>query len=164
VLSYPLGALADRFHPLRVAMAAMVLYSISAFWGGFFATAPGTFTFAYVAHGVISGMFFTTSASLQQRLFPHSRFAQFASAATMLQNISIMTLAPIVGRILDHTHHVYRYTFLMGGIIAVFCLVSFAIVHRGFMNLGGPKGYVAPGDSEPQPEKNQQINEARPAH
>jgi hypothetical protein len=32
------------------------------------------------------------------------------------------------------------------------------------MALGGPKGYVAPGDSEPQPEKGQQIAEARPAH
>jgi MFS family permease len=162
-LSYPLGALADRFHPLRVAMVAMVLYMISSFWGGFFATTSGTFTFAYVAHGVISGMYFTTSASLQQRLFPHSRFAQFASAATMVTNLSIMMAAPIVGQILDSTHHVYRYTFLMGGIIAVCCLLCYAVVHRGFMNLGGPKGYLAPGESEPQPEKGQQITEARPA-
>jgi MFS family permease len=157
VLSYPLGALADRFHPLRVAMAAMVLYAITSFWGGFFALTAGTFTFAYVSHGVISGMYFTTSASLQQRLFPHSRFAQFASAATMVTNITIMLAAPIVGRILDYTHHVYRYTFLMGGIITICCLISFAIVHRGFMRLGGPKHYIAPGENEPQPEKSEQA-------
>ena len=132
-------------------MVAIALYSIATLWGGFAATTPVKFTIAFVLHGVISGCYFTTSASLQQRLFPRSRFAQFASAATMLIAISTMVLGPIVGTFLDYTHHVYRYTFLMDGVIAVLCLLAFAVVHRGFMHLGGPKGYVAPGDTEAEP-------------
>jgi MFS family permease len=164
VLSYLLGAVADRVHPLRAGMAALVLYAIASLLGGIYATTPTMFAVAFVAHGVISGTYFTTTASLQQRLFPHSRFAQFSSAATMFTAISTMLLGFVVGPVIDLNDHSYRLTFIMGFGITLLCIVSFAIVHRGFMALGGPKGYVAPGDSEPQPEKGQQIAEARPAH
>jgi MFS family permease len=164
VLSYFLGSLADRLHPLRVGIGALVLYAIAAFWGGVFAKPPMMFAIAFIAHGVLSGTFFTTTASLPQRLFPHSRFAQFASAAAMVLAISTMVVSFVVGGFLDYAHHLYRYTFTIGGIIAVAGLVSFTIVHRGFMALGGPKDYVAPGDSEPQPEKGEQITRSRPAH
>ena len=42
-LSYALGTLADRFHPLRLSMIAIALYGLTALWGGLFATTRDMF-------------------------------------------------------------------------------------------------------------------------
>ena len=143
-LSYFIGALADRYHPLRMGMAAMALYAANALWSAFFVTGPRTFAIAFVAHGVISGSFFTATASIGQRLFPVSRFAQFASAAALFVSVAIMIIAPAVGRFLDFSGHVYRYSFLVGFGLAVFALLASIEVNRRFVRLGGANAYVAP--------------------
>jgi MFS family permease len=143
-LSYFLGVFCDWFHPLRVSIVAMVLYAVCALWGAMYANDARTYGIGLVAHGVLSGTFFTTSASLCQRLFPRNRFAQFAAAAGMLGAVTQVIVGPSVGAMLDHNGHIYRYVFHVGlglTIIGTFCL---AIVHNHFMKLGGPKHYVAP--------------------
>lgn len=79
-LSYFIGWLVDKFHPLRMSMAALFAYAVVACLGRLYATTPETFLTAWVAHGVISGCFFTSVASLGQRLYPRDKFAQYASA------------------------------------------------------------------------------------
>ena len=86
-LSYSLGVVCDRFHPLRVSILAMALYAVCAAWGWMFATNASTFAMALVAHGVLSGTFFTTSASLGQRLYPHAHFA-FSGVLVWHESIS----------------------------------------------------------------------------
>ena len=144
VLSFFLGWMADKFHPLRIGMAALLLYAAVGLWGGFCATTPATFSFAYVAHGVISGCYFTGTASIGQRLFPRAKFAQFASAAGILMAIGCMIVPPLVGKFLDETGHVYRHTFGFGGALALVGLGTMALVHRRFLALGGPQHYRAP--------------------
>jgi len=144
MLSFPLGWLADRFHPLRVSIAALIGYVAVTVWGALFATTPATFFVAWVLHGVLSGCYFTSAASLGQRLFPHDRFAQFASAAGIVTAPANMLVAPIVGQIIDQTGNIYRYTFTAGCVLAITALILSAIVHRRFMQLGGPNGYIAP--------------------
>ncbi len=144
VMAYPLGWLADKFHPLRVSLAALVGYAIVTAWGFFFATSQSTFLVALVAHGVLSGTFFTTAASLGQRLFPHEKFAQFASAAGIIAAPANMALAPIVGWIIDVKADDYRYTFASACVICLTALWAGWHVYRQFMKLGGPKSYVAP--------------------
>lgn len=143
-LSYYLGALCDRLHPLRVSIVAMLLYAISSAWGAAFATDAKMFGVALVAHGVLSGMFFTTSASLGQRLYPHSRFAQFAAAATMIMAVSQIILGPALGRFLDWTHHNYRYTFVVGFVLSLLGAACLLVVLRKFKQLGGDQDYLAP--------------------
>lgn len=143
-LSYVLGSMADRFHPLRVGIGALVLYAVVALWGGIFATGPGSFAIALIAHVVLSGTFFTATASIGQRLFPRSTFAQFASAAALVLALGSMLLPPLVGKLLDLTAHNYRYTFFVGFGLAVLAVMASLVVHRRFMGLGGPKNYVAP--------------------
>ena len=143
-LAYCLGVFCDWFHPLRVSIVAMVLYAVCVLWGARFAYDARTFGIGLVAHGVLSGTFFTTSASLGQRLFPRDRFAQFAAAAAMLLAATQVIVGPSVGSMLDHNGHVYRYVFHVGlglTIVGIFCLV---VVHHYFMKLGGPKHYTAP--------------------
>jgi len=143
-LAYSLGSLADRFHPLRVSIIALGLYAIVTLWGSIYATTPLRYGIALVAHGVISGTYFTTSASLGQRLFPHSTFAQFASAAGLVTAVATIAISPFFGVVLDVSGHHYRYTYLMSFILTILALFLMLIVYRLFLRLGGPNHYAAP--------------------
>jgi MFS family permease len=143
-LAYGIGWLVDRFHPLRVSMCAMGGYMLLALCGSLWATTPDRFAVIYVLHGVLSGTYMTSAASLGLRLYPQSRFAQFASARGIVLSLFMMTLAPAVGILIDMTGNVYRHTFTVGFGLAVITLTAQVLVYRQFMRLGGPKGYAAP--------------------
>lgn len=143
-LSYFIGWLVDKFHPLRMTMAALLGYAVVAFLGRLYATTPETFLAAWVAHGVLSGVFFTSVASIGQRLYPREKFAQYASASAMVMSPANMVLAPLIGLLLDRTGKVYHHTFTAGGVLALVALTLAFFVHRRFMRLGGPKAYSAP--------------------
>lgn len=130
VLSFALGWLADKFHPLRLGLVTLGLYAATMLWGGFAATDTTTFGTALVLHGVLTGAFLTGTASLAQRLFPAEQFAQFLSASHIVGAVGYMILPPLVGLVLDHTGHVYRYTFTASGVLGVLALGSFVMVHR----------------------------------
>lgn len=143
-LAFFLGWAADKFHPLRIGIVSLGLYGVISLWAGLFATGPASFSFAYVSHGVISGIFFTGIASIGQRLFPRAKFAQFASAAGIINAIGFICVPPGVGRLLDVTGHIYHYTFVIGGAVAVLGMVLFVVVYRQFGELGGTKNYQPP--------------------
>jgi MFS family permease len=143
-LSYPFGALADRFHPLRVGILTMIAYAAITLWGGLYATTTGTYSFALVAHGVLSGIFFSCTASYTQKLFPQSRFAQFYSAYWLMFCISQVVTMTIVGKYLDLTGHHYRQTYLITCALTVVSVACLLEVYRRFKQFGGPDAYVAP--------------------
>jgi len=143
-LAFFLGWLADRFHPLRVGIASLLLYAVCTAWGATYATTPYRMGIAWVAHVVISGTFYTTTASLSQRLFPRLKFAQYASAGGIIGAIAAITFTPAFGKIVELTGTQYRYTYLMGCILCIIGIVLLLVVHHHFMKLGGLKGYVAP--------------------
>jgi len=143
-LSFVLGWLADLFHPLRTTMAALAGYALVSAWGSLYAKTAETFLTAWVLHGVLSGCYFTSAASLGQRLFPRSRFAQFASAAGVCLSLGTMILGPLTGSIIDGSGNRYRYTFAIGCGLSLLALAAACYVHGRFMKLGGPKHYMAP--------------------
>jgi hypothetical protein len=149
-LAYPLGALADWFHPVRTTMVALFLYALVTLWGGLYARDQFTFSIALVLNGVFGGVYYTTSASMGQRLLPRAEFAQLSSAGGIMGGISGMLFAPLVGLFLDYAHHDYRYTFLMSFVVSVAALIGLIIVHKQFMKLGGPNNYRAPEPSGKQ--------------
>ncbi|MDR3709588.1 MAG: MFS transporter [Capsulimonadaceae bacterium] len=143
-IAYFLGYLADRFHPLRLGIYTMIAYAAVTLWGGFYTNAPTMYAAALVAHGVLSGTFFTCTASLGQRLFPKLRFAQFASAAGIVGAVSNMVIAPAIGLWLDHAGHDYHYTYFMGFGLSVLAVILLTIVYSRFLALGGLVSYAAP--------------------
>ncbi|MDF3055795.1 MAG: transporter [Rariglobus sp.] len=143
-LSFFIGWLADVAHPLRLAMIALAGYVLVTAWGSVYATTPNGFLIAWVAHGVLSGTYMTSAASLGQRLFPHSRFAQFASAATVFVAFANMVMAPLMGLFIDQSGGIFRHTFTVACGLAMLALIAGFYVHAKFMKLGGPRGYVAP--------------------
>lgn len=147
-LSFFLGWLADKFHPLRMAIFTLVGYFVVTTWGSFYARTPDTFLLALVLHGVLSGCYFTGAATLGQRLFPHSKFAQFGSAAGILSAFGGMILGPAVGQVIDVSGKVYRLTFSIAAGITITALIAAIFVYWRFMKLGGDEHYVAPGEGE----------------
>ena len=143
-MAYPLGWLADRYHPLRVLIVTVVAYAVTSFLGGIFIRDSFTFSVALVAHGVVSGSMITAMASLGLRLLPRERFAEISSAGGIVGALLTMAFSPLLGLFLDHVHHDYRYTFIVGGWISLIALVALMVLHSKFMQLGGPHAYVAP--------------------
>jgi MFS family permease len=143
-LSYPMGALADRFHPIRVGIGVLILYTLLGIWGGLFGTTENGFLIGYVAHTIISGAFFTGTLSIGQRLYPQSRFGQFFSAANVMNATFFTILPPAVGWALDLSGHAYRLTFWIGGGLSALGLLGFLIVLRNYHKAGGDTAYEAP--------------------
>jgi MFS family permease len=143
-LAFFLGWAADKFHPIRIAIVSLGVYAFVALWAGLFANDTASFSFAYVTHGVVSGIFFTGTASIGQRLFPRVKFAQFASAGGIILAVGFICVPPLMGKFLDLTGGIYHYTFVVGGAIAALAAASFFVVYRQFCALGGMRNYTPP--------------------
>lgn len=147
ILAYPLGSMVDRYHSVRVGLVALTLYAASTLWGATCIRDANTFGIALVIHTVLSGTYFTATASLGQALLPRSKFGQFASAGSVLTALVSMTVGPVLGGMLDTTGHNYRLTFVAGFILSCVAALVMFVVYRRFMQMGGPTGYIAPGDT-----------------
>lgn len=144
VLAYGLGALADRFHPLRIGLAMLALYGALGVIAFFWIHDEFSFGVSFIAHGVIAGSYFTATASLTQRLYPQESFAQFSSAGGLLCGLGLTLLMPITGRFLDWIGHQYQYVYLLGSLFAFAGLGTGGFVYRRFVEFGGPFAYKAP--------------------
>ncbi|MDP0498292.1 MAG: MFS transporter [Verrucomicrobiota bacterium JB024] len=143
-LSYFIGWLADLVHPLRMLVVIMVLYSLATLYGVVCEKTAHSFLVLWILHGVISGCYYTSTASLGQRLFPHSKYAQFASAAGILGAIGTMFVGPAVGLVVDWRGNNYVYTFATGCMLAVLATVLGLYVYKRFLKLGGHQNYRPP--------------------
>ncbi len=143
-LSYLLGMLADRFHPLRCGLTALAAYMLLMFAGWMFMKDAENFGVIFVLHGIISGSYMTLTASLAARLLPRPLFAQFGSACSIVNAILSMLLGPVLGLVLDQLEYNYRYLFLFGGAIAVVGGLLLIKVYRNFLRQGGDADYQAP--------------------
>ena len=143
-LAYPIGWLADRFHPLRLTIAVLAVYSVAILGSYVLVRNAWTFSIALLVHGVIAGTFGTAGASIGQRLLPKAEFAQFSSAGGILSSLCAMSMAPAVGLFLDHAHHDYRYTFLMNFYLSIVAVAALMLLYTKFMALGGPDNFAPP--------------------
>jgi hypothetical protein len=55
-----------------------------------------------------------------------------------------IVLAPLVGLFIDGSGGAYRLTFIAGCGMSLLAILIAWKVHRQFMQLGGPNGYIAP--------------------
>lgn len=143
-ITYPLGSLADRFHPIRVGLWAMVFYAVATFAGFILPNESKVFFVTFLLHTVVSGVYFTGTASLAPRLLPQAKFAQFASAASLLTALGIMILTPTLGALIEYLGHQYRYAFLLAAVLSTLSAGAFILLLRGYNRLGGDKSYVPP--------------------
>lgn len=144
VLAYPIGILADRFHPLRVGMALQCVYILVALADGMLVRDARTFAVGIVAQSVVYGSWMTAVASIAQKLLPKANFTQIASAGSIIGSVTNISVPPLIGLFLDYHHHNYRYTFFISSFIATAAVLATAVLHHKFVQLGGPRNYIAP--------------------
>ncbi len=146
-----LGWLADKFHPLRMTLFALLMYAASTLLAFFLVRDARTFAAAHVICGTCSGIWLTATAPLGPALLPKMRFATFMSATGISIAIGSMITAPIVGRWLDYVNRHqppgsrdYHYIYLWASGFVTLSLIVTLVVYKKFMNYGGPKHYDAP--------------------
>ena len=144
LLSYPLGAVADRFHPIRCGIVTMAAYFLVMAVGWVLLADARCFGVIFVLHGVLSGCYMTVTASLPSRLVPRALFAQFGSAVGLIVSFCSMVMGPLLGGILDLLDHDYQSLFLLGGVLTLFSILLLFKVYRNFLKQGGDAGYRAP--------------------
>ncbi|MBO5959515.1 MAG: MFS transporter [Lentisphaeria bacterium] len=143
-VSYPLGWLADRFHPLRMSILALCVYLLTMIFGGCFTNNHFTFGLFLLLHNIFSGCYFTLSASLVAKLFPRSLFAQFNSANAMILALANTCLAMVFGAIIDALGGNYICVFWFGALMTLISVLTMLWVFRDFLRLGGDAAYTAP--------------------
>ncbi len=144
VLAYPLGILADRFHPLRVGLVSMVLYAAATLFGFFYAFTAGTFFIAFALHTVVSGAYITATASISQRLLPSSKFAEVSAAGGVIGAIAGIFVTPALGAFIEWRHNEYRYVFLLAGVLAIVTCLSYGVLFYQYIARGGDQAFVPP--------------------
>lgn len=142
-LSFPLGILADRFHPLRCGIVSMGVYALSMGISGFLLDGESGFGVAVIAHTVISGSILTITASLPMRLLPQMKFAQYSSACGLFGVLINLLGIPAIGHVLDVCGN-YRLLFFFDAGLAFLTVILMLIYYPFFLRHGGVKSYCAP--------------------
>jgi MFS family permease len=127
----------------------MAMYAVTLMLGAIFIRTPFSFGWAVFGHMVVAGFFLSASGALAQMLLPRIKFAQFFSASAAITAVGTIVLSTAMGYLLDKTHTNYRLTYAVSSVLAFTALGVMIVVHRKFMALGGPKGYVAPDPTLP---------------
>ena len=142
--AYPIGWLADRFHPLRLTIVAMALIVLSNGLAFLLVHNATTFGVAFVLCGTLWGFWFTAVAAVPSALLAKPRFASLDSAKSVASALGQMVVGPVCGWFLDLHHHNYHYMYLWACSLALLALVATIVVYRKFVGYGGPNNYVAP--------------------
>jgi MFS family permease len=145
------GWLADKVHPLRLTIVALFLYGLTTGVAFAYVHDARTFAAAHVICGTCSGFWLTATAALGPALLPKLKFATFASALIVADNVAKIVTSQIIAAIVVHLNRGrppelrdYHVMYLWACVFITASLLLTLIVHKYFMAYGGRRGYVAP--------------------
>ncbi|RZT11320.1 Major Facilitator Superfamily protein [Duganella sp. CF402] len=118
LLAWPLGWLADRYHPLRVGAAVLSAYALCMLVAWRVVDERTGFLVALIVHGVLAGCFLTGTVSLLPALLPRERFSQLAAISASLTALMVVVSTVGLGALLDATGRDYRLLYLAGALAA----------------------------------------------
>lgn len=118
LFAWPVGWLADRYHPLRVGAVVLTMYAICMLAAWRLVDERSGFLLALVVHGVLSGCFLTGTVSLLPALLPRERFSQLAAISASLTALLVVVSTVGLGALLDATGRDYRLLYLAGALAA----------------------------------------------
>lgn len=112
VLAFFIGAAADRWGAVHVSLVMLALYVLVSSAGFALVRDAGSFAWLYVAHVVVSGAYYTASASIPMALFPRLHFLQFNAAKDLMVGVATIAAGLLQGPLLDWSGHDYSLTLL----------------------------------------------------
>lgn len=166
LLLYPAGMIADRVHPLRVYLAAVVAQAVMgplniAFNFGRPLISLEVATWIWIGLSAINlpigTLFGASELPTLMKIFPMARYGQFCSAMTLVRAFAVIAGGLVCGAFLDfakrlHPNPDYCYRFLsiwntVFQAAAAFCLF---LLYREWKRMGGAQAFVPPGSIPPQ--------------
>jgi MFS family permease len=145
IIAYPIGYLADRFHPLRLIIVSLILHGMTVTFAFFFVRNAASFGVFHVLTGACAGCWLTAYQPSLPLLLPRAKYATMVSGITVASSIGTMMLAPACGWFLDHVvNHEYRYIYLWTVVFDAAALMATLVVYQKFNAYGGRTNYVAP--------------------
>lgn len=150
VLSLPIGWLADRYHPLRVGAVIIAIYAVLMLASSAMVQNSEQLRLGLIAHGVVSGAFWTATASLGQYLFPAKDFARFYAAMQVLAAFGYMALPPTLGAVFDGNGRDYRVSFLVAAALSLLSLIACLISLKNIGQVTRVHGCYVPPDICPK--------------
>jgi len=140
VLALFIGAAADRWGALRVSLGILALYALVSGAGFMWVRDGAGFAWLYVAHVVVSGAYYTASASIPMALFPRLHFLQFNAAKDLMVGLATIATGLLQGPLLDWSGHDYSLTLVSAAALSaggVMCLRKAGFANPPCMRPGG---------------------------
>jgi len=137
------GVFVDRFHPMRVTVAGMVLTMLTYFgcyWGVHDRTSLLVW---WCVNQVAIAIFLGAASALSPRLLPRDRYGQFVSANLIFGMIGMIFSPPLIGWLLERLAD-YRYAFALCGVCCALSLLMLVALYLQWQRLGGAGGYTPP--------------------
>lgn len=159
LLMFPMGMLIDKFHPLRVMIAAQIGYTAVALFKCVFLFHDfhrDTAFWIYLGLAMFYLPFFAANGMaglpLVMRIFPHERFGQFCAANAMVAAASSIITGALAGVFLDtarrllanYGDYYYRLVPAWTFFFAIFMLGASFLLYREWKRLGGDESYRPP--------------------
>ncbi len=142
VLTMPLGYLVDRFNPLRVYAAGMILVIACNCCGFIFVDDFGSFRWLTCGLTVAYTIQNCSTLPLFIALLPKDRYGQFCSAQAMFKSLVMIGATMLAGVVV--TMLGYRILFLWDAFFTLAALLCFGVLYRKWQLAGGRHGYQAP--------------------
>jgi len=157
ILLYPFGILADRFKPLRVSLAMMLVALPMGLVSFFFITDLTTFLVLGFANNVLKGLVASLELPFYASVPPQDRYGQFGSANQLFISVFMIGGTLLAGVFMDWfteggaRPEMYRYCYIWG--FACFTTSTFFmyLLYLSWRKHGGPNDYIPPSALDPIP-------------
>lgn len=140
---FVVGWFADKFHPMRVAVAGMGAVVASYFGCYLFVQDRGSLQLWWIFNQISIAVYLGAATALTPRLFPRERYGQFVSANLIFGMVGLILTPPVIGALMEWLRD-YRYAFALCGALNVLAFAALLGLHHQWQKLGGAKGYVPP--------------------
>ena len=140
---FVVGFLADRFHPIRMSVAGMLLTAVSYFSCFWFVDNRHTLLIWWSLNQAAIAVYLAAGMAMGPRLLPKDRYGQFVSANLIFGMIGLIFSPPLVGWLLQRIGD-YRYVFYFCGVLTALSLVALLTLYAQWMKLGGDANYTPP--------------------
>jgi MFS family permease len=142
-LFYPFGWLADRIHPMRLAILAAVISLGVALGSAAFIQWKTSFFLWTMLGSVAGAIAISASGPLLPLILPKAQFGQFTSAVSLVQSAMVMVANYVVGLLVDMAGS-YRLIYWWSALFGALSLVLWLFLYGAWKRRGGQHHYVAP--------------------
>jgi WD40 repeat protein len=154
ILAYPMGALVDRFHAVRISLYASIALIPIPFLTYFLVFDYRHLVMMEMFKVPIFAVIAATTMPLLISLFPKDTFGQMCSANGLVKQASTLALGLVGAVLMDALTRKtlltenFRYAWLWWGTGFALQAFVFWLIYREWNRLGGIKAYKAPGSTD----------------